>query len=150
MERIDKIKLAIDRGYTYDPITGGIYNKDGKELKAKSSQGYIIIGLKVNSICYTLKAHQLAYYIIHNRLCEEIDHINGIRTDNRICNLREVSKQQNQHNRIKAKGYYYHKRDKKFRASIALNGKNIFIGNYNTELEAREAYLEAKKKYHNV
>ena len=79
-----------------------------------------------------------------------IDHINGITTDNHIANLRNVTNQQNCFNRTKAKGYYWDKRKKKWRAKIHLNGKNIHLGYFDLEEDARNAYLEAKDIYHDI
>jgi hypothetical protein len=45
-----------------------------------------------------------------------------------------------------AKGYY--KYGKNFQARIRLIGKQIYLGTFSTEEEARNAYLEAKEKYH--
>ena len=73
-----------------------------------------------------------------------------IRDDNRILNLRSVTHQQNQWNRTKAKGYYFFKRDKKWKSKIYLNNKEINLGTYNTEEEARTAYLQAKEIYHKI
>ena len=78
----------------------------------------------------------------------EVDHINGIKHDNRKENLRIVTTQINQHNQKSAKGYYWNKNAGKYRAEIALNNKSIYLGYYNTETEARQAYLAAKKIYH--
>jgi hypothetical protein len=78
----------------------------------------------------------------------DIDHINGIRTDNRVENLRQVTNHQNQWNRTKAKGYTWHKPTKKWKAQIQLNGKPIHLGLYDTEEEARNAYLRAKEIHH--
>ena len=78
----------------------------------------------------------------------EVDHINGITHDNSRSNLRIVSKQVNQHNQRSAKGYYWKKSLGKYQAQIKLNNKLIYLGLYNTEDEARTAYLDAKKIYH--
>ena len=77
-----------------------------------------------------------------------IDHINGTTTDNRIQNLRNVTHQQNQWNRTKAKGYCWSKAMKKWQASINLDDKQIHLGFFDLEEDARNAYLEAKKIYH--
>jgi hypothetical protein len=79
-----------------------------------------------------------------------IDHINGNPLDNRRCNLRVVTHQQNMWNQPRALGYSWYEKRNKFRASIRLNGKTIHIGYYNTEQEAREAYLSAKEQYHKI
>ena len=77
----------------------------------------------------------------------EIDHINRTPSDNRIQNLRLVTRQENRFN-SSAKGYYWHKKAKKWHAQIKLNGKIIYLGCFNNEEDARNIYLEAKKKYH--
>jgi hypothetical protein len=78
----------------------------------------------------------------------QVDHINGIRHDNRLENLRLVTHQQNQHNYTKAKGYHWNKRDCKWQAQIRLNGKNKHLGYFENKEDARNAYLNAKKIYH--
>ncbi len=111
--------------------------------------GYIFINIEINGKYYQLKGHQFAYYMKYGKIVDCIDHINGIKDDNRICNLREVTKQQNCFN-TKAKGYTFAKERNKFKAQIRLNYKLINIGYFNTEEEARQAYLDAKKIYHNI
>lgn len=78
----------------------------------------------------------------------QIDHIDGNKSNNFLCNLRVVTPQQNCFNKTKAKGYCWHKRDKKWMARITLNGKKKSLGYYDSEDEARTAYLNAKKIYH--
>jgi hypothetical protein len=78
----------------------------------------------------------------------ELDHINGIRNDNRIENLRSVTRSQNQWNRLTAKGYYWDKSKNKYKAHIKFNDKRKFLGLFETEEEARNAYLAAKQIYH--
>jgi hypothetical protein len=149
MTREERCKLAIERGFTYDSETGLIYNRYGKHTKS-ASDGYISINIHFEKINYKLKGHQFAWYWVNKKCAEQIDHINGIRDDNRILNLRSVTHQQNQWNRTKAKGYYFFKRDKKWKSKIYLNNKEINLGTYNTEEEARTAYLQAKEIYHKI
>ena len=78
-----------------------------------------------------------------------IDHYNRNRRDNRLENLHVVNQQQNNWNRD-AKGYWFDEASGKYRAKIALNRVNKHLGYYATEEEARNAYLEAKKKYHPI
>lgn len=77
---------------------------------------------------------------------QHIDHINGIRDDNRLENLRIVSQQQNKWNLKNIKGYRL--KGNKYEAKIGVNNKQIHLGYYNTEEEARQAYLDAKSIYH--
>ena len=60
-------------------------------------------------------------------------------------NLRIVTSQENSFN-TNAKGYI--KKGKKFQAHIRINNKQIYLGYYDTEKDAHQAYLEAKEKYH--
>jgi hypothetical protein len=149
MTREQKCELAIERGYTYEPETGLIYSRYGKTSKPLN-HGYISIGLELNEKTYRIQGHQFAWYWINKECVDEIDHINGIKTDNRICNLRSVTHQQNQWNRNTAKGYYFDKNANKYRAEIRLNNKNIYLGLYHSEEEARNAYLQAKEIYHKI
>lgn len=148
MTRLDKIKLAIEKGYTYDEITGKIYSRFGREIKSKTN-GYIDISIRYSKKQLHLYGHQFAYYYKYKKIVEQIDHINGIKDDNRICNLREVTHQQNHFNETKVKGYCFNKKLNKYVAKLILTGKIIYLGYFNTEVEAREAYLDGKKIYHN-
>jgi len=78
----------------------------------------------------------------------QVDHINGVKHDNRLENLRLVTHQQNQFNQTKAKGYSWDKKSRKWRAKIQIDGKTHYLGCFDTEEEAREAYLEAKAIHH--
>ena len=149
MTREEKCKLAIERGYTYNPETGLIYNRYGKISKSMNcNTHYIQLNIHINKKSFIVLGHQFAWYWVNKECVEEIDHINGIRNDNRIFNLRSVTRQQNQFNRKKAKGYCWNKVTKKWQVQIKLNQKSIYLGLHNTEEEARNAYLQAKEKYH--
>jgi hypothetical protein len=78
----------------------------------------------------------------------QVDHINGVRNDNRLENLRLVTHQQNHFNKTKALGYSWNKRDNKWHAKIKLDGRTIHLGYFVNESDARLAYLTAKLKYH--
>jgi hypothetical protein len=148
MTREEKCKLAIEKGYTYNPETGKIYSRFGKEIIGKNAYGYIQIQLYLDNKKYKLFGHQFAWYYINKECVDCLDHINGIKDDNRICNLRNVTYQQNQMNMIKAKGYYFDKQINKWRGHIRINYKKTHLGLFETEEDARNAYIEAKEKYH--
>ena len=84
-----------------------------------------------------------------------VDHINGNTFDNRRENLRLCSITENSRNREKRsdsnnpyKGVHYNKQRKKWRSYIQINGKQKWLGYFNTAEEAREAYIEQAKKLH--
>ena len=111
-------------------------------------QGYIRITL--NKKAYF--AHRLAWLYIHGEFPKgQIDHINGIRNDNRIDNLRIVTaRQNNQNQKIHREGHLvgtsYDKTRNKWIAKIEINNKNINLGRFETQQEAHEAYLNKLKE----
>lgn len=82
-----------------------------------------------------------------------IDHINGIKADNRIGNLRLATPTQNQQNKAGygqyAKGVTWRDRKiKPYQAKIRVNGNRIHLGSFETETEAANAYRQAAIQYH--
>lgn len=55
-----------------------------------------------------------------------------------------------QNRNTRAKGYYWNETKQKWQATIGINYKNIHLGFFDTEEEARQAYIEAKWKYHGI
>ena len=84
----------------------------------------------------------------------EIDHINHVRDDNRLCNLRFVTGSENSKNQsVSSKnttgvtGVHFSKARKKYRAQIKVNRKIISLGMFYTLEEAAAARAEANLKY---
>ena len=78
----------------------------------------------------------------------EVDHIDGIRTNNSPDNLRFVTKRENCQNRIEHRtgrlvGCYFDKSQDRWRAQIWINDKRYHLGLYKTELEGHQAYMRA-------
>lgn len=119
--------------------------RDNKIAGCLNKLGYIVIN--INKKLYY--AHRLVYVWHFGDIKDNlsIDHINRDRSDNRIDNLRLVTHQENMFN-VESKGYHFCKAKNKFKANIMFNGKVKYLGLFNTELEAKEAYLNAKEKVH--
>lgn len=106
---------------------------------------YVRCKIKVNDKWKTKSLHR---FLTKAEDGLQIDHIDGNPLDNRRSNLRAVTHQQNHFNRTSARGCYWNKLLKKYQAQITVDGKQIHLGCFDTEQEARAAYLEAKEKYH--
>lgn len=85
----------------------------------------------------------------------EIDHINRNKTDNRIANLRSVSRSVNQQNNgLRADnksgfvGVHWLSTKSRWRAVITLNGKKHLLGSFASKEAAAEAYAKAKASLH--
>ena len=148
MTELEKCELAKSKGFTYCPVSGEIRGVYGKVIRRKI-YGYTLVQLRYQSKSFFISGHRLAWYLHYGHLpVNSIDHIDGNRTNNKIDNLRDVTNQQNQWNRTTAKGYVWSKFANKFQARIRLNGRQIHLGHFHTEQEARNAYLKAKEIYH--
>lgn len=137
----------------YDPLTGTftwIISRGTK--KAGSVAGSPTLGytyIEIDKKKY--KASRLAWlYIYGTHPSLDIDHINRIRNDDRIENLREVSKSENMKNcAMKSNntsgfiGVTFAKDIGKWRASIRKDRKGISLGCFDTPEEAHEAYRKA-------
>ena len=96
-----------------------------------------------------LLVHRLTglFFIPNGKNLEMVDHIDGNPLNNKIENLRWVSTSENNHNRKAAKGYYWHKRKKKWVAQINIDGKTKHLGYFDKESDARTAY-ESASQFH--
>ncbi len=118
-----------------------------------SSKGYYRIGLQNNSQCKTKHyIHRLVLinFIPNIENYDCVDHINGIRLDNTISNLRWCSNQQNCYNRSVSKrnsssikGVTWTQDKKRWRALISFDGKRIHIGYF---INLEDAIIARKQK----
>ena len=103
-----------------------------------------------------IRAHRAAWAIHYGEWPkDQIDHVNGIKTDNRISNLREASQSENKrntrtysNNKCGLKGVHWHKINKAWVARIGYMGRQISLGKFETAEDAHQAYCEAAKFYH--
>lgn len=110
-----------------------------------SDNGYVIGGRE------KIRMHRL---LICAKGSDIVDHINGNRLDNRMCNLRIVTTKQNSYNKgllssntSNVTGVHFHKKANKWCASITHNGKYIYLGLYKDKEEAIIVRKNAELKY---
>lgn len=142
-----------DGEYAVDEIGNVFSLKFGKCKKLKlvnHSEGYDTVNLCKNGKVKQHLVHRLIAQAYLEKYSEDlqVDHIDRNRQNNKLENLRIVTSQQNHFNITKVKGYYLNKKAKKWHAQIMLNRKHKHLGCFDTEQEARDAYLEAKKIFH--
>jgi hypothetical protein len=127
--------------------------KPGMIAGTKNSKGYIQVAIFKKIYL----AHRLAWFYIHNEWPKnEIDHINGIKNDNRLSNLRDIFHCENNQNINKPQknnktgylGVSFMKNRNKYQAQICINGKTKHIGLFDTAEEAYNEYIKYKRKNH--
>jgi hypothetical protein len=136
---------------TLHGLTGGRGWRAGDVAGTVNNNGYRLI--RVGDGRY--RAHRLAWLYTHGAWpTGEIDHINGIRDDNRLANLRDVTVSVNQQNRKRAASngstglLGVSTAKARYRAAIALNGRTTYLGSFDTAEEAHAAYVTAKRELH--
>lgn len=102
--------------------------------------------------------HRLAWAMTHGEFPpNDVDHINGDRTDNRIVNLRLATRAENMQNELRARasnkssgllGASWSKAASRWAAGIKKNGKKTHLGLFDTPEEAHAAYVTAKREVH--
>jgi hypothetical protein len=130
------------------------YNaKIGDEPGWIDNNGYRVMEIETHRYF----AHRLAWFYVYGVWPKnEIDHIDHNGSNNKIDNLREATRSQNNQNRIKAQtfnstgmiGVSFHKSAKKYSAQIRVNNKNKYLGLFLTPEEAHAAYIAAKREFH--
>lgn len=147
--------------FRYNYETGVLYwrwrvnNRVPKTLEAgaqRNSSGYL--GVRVHGRLY--QVHRVVMLMCYGFYGEglEVDHINHVKNDNRLFNLRFVTRSENSKNQSVSirnttgvTGVYFSKARKKYVAQIRVNYKPIFLGNYDTLEEAAAARAEANLKF---
>ena len=150
-----RLKQLLD----YDSETGLFKWRTGRKGAAKDARvgsirpdGYQVIRLDARQY----RAQRLAMFYANGVWpTGDVDHINGDKLDNRLCNLRDVPTLQNQHNKFSAQSNgqigirgVKDSSHGTFVASISAHGHEYYLGSYATPEEASNAYLTAKSILH--
>lgn len=130
--------------YQYDPRTGEFLRRVNSKRRPNAlvpagwinkTTGYA--ELRIDGVCY--KAHRLAWLYVYGEWPTEVDHINRSKSDNRIANLREVTRAQNMQNavtgpksRTGVRGVAHHPASGKFAAYISRDNKKVWLGVHDT------------------
>ncbi|MEJ1933732.1 HNH endonuclease, partial [Nostoc sp. NIES-2111] len=118
-----------------------------------AGKGYLM--LRADGVLYML--HRVAWLIAAGRWpVGQIDHINGIRSNNRLANLRDVTSGENMQNMRRAQvrnqcgllGVSQEPRTQRWVSRIQVDGRQQHLGTFATAEEAQRAYLRAKRQLH--
>lgn len=148
----------------YEPETGKLFWLDSDDMSnrwraqfsGKEAFTSVCLGYHTGSIDdATFKAHRVAWAIYHGDWPNgQIDHQNGVRTDNRIENLRLVTPQENMRNRTINRnntsgicGVSWAKSEEKWKAQIKVGGKIIHLGYFQNIDDAKAARDAASAHY---
>lgn len=144
----------ISNRFTYDPESGLLtLNSSGDVTGTLFDCGYLYTNIGGGKLD---RVHRIAWGMVNGEIPEgmEIDHENQIRTDNRIFNLRLVSRKENMKNKSIYKnnstgvsGVVWEPKKSLFRARIQVDGKRISLGRYKTLDLAIKAQEAGRAKY---
>jgi HNH endonuclease/AP2 domain len=113
------------------------------------SRAYLMVAIRPR----VYRAHRLGWLIYYGRWPIGVDHINGVPTDNRLCNLREATQSENGQNLTGRsergwRGVTWHEATAKWMSRIKIRGREEYLGLFDTAEQAHAAYLKAKKRLH--
>ena len=137
------------------------YRDDGKLIHKKARGGNVSVGREAGGVGNRgyrqmrvlgklLLSHRIIFLYHHGYLPKVLDHINGVKTDNRIENLRECTQSQNIANSKgrSASGYKgVQGYRKKWKARLMVNGKDLCLGTYDNIETAAQVATAAREHY---
>lgn len=143
----------------YEPTTG-VFTwavKPAKQIAVGTLAGYVgrsgYVFIRIQGELHY--AHRLVFFYVTGAWPgEQIDHVNGVKADNRWANLREVTQTENLRNCAKSKsnksgitGVHWDKKKSKWVARIMANRKTVFLGHFDNVLDAARARKAADTVY---
>jgi hypothetical protein len=111
----------------------------GRPAGKLDSRGYMCVGMRIQGRAISMAAHRIVWALHHGRWpTQHIDHMNRIRHDNRIENLRDVAPAENVKNSARNRVYPYVKEHRwgGFSAQVRIGDRGVHIGIFATETEA--------------
>lgn len=143
--------------FTYDPLTGLLYwrvrpsfksrRQAGEEAGTLHHSGYVQVGLAGT----IYMAHRLIWKLMRGDDPIEVDHHNGVRSDNRWLNLREATRSQQGMNKPTPnyhRGVHFMARNGKFGAQIKVDCEHRWLGSFDTPDAACAAFRRAAAGLH--
>jgi len=143
------MNLFKEKGWKYDPETGELITPNGNVVKSVNDSGYICCYIRDEfNKKFIIRGHRLGWFLHFSVVPNIIDHIDGNRKNNKLSNIRNVNSSQNLFNKKKTLGYHFIESRNKYVAYITFYGKRKHLGYFVNEEDAKQAYLNAKEKYH--
>jgi hypothetical protein len=127
----------------FDIKADGLYRKDGTRAGFLRKDGYRVINVSKPKKCQMLE-HRAVWLMTHGYLPTELDHIDRNKSNNALSNLHEVTRAENNRNKVSNKGIK--KSCKKWTAEMRCQGKYYYLGRFDTQEEA----MLARKKAENT
>ncbi|MEO9572427.1 MAG: HNH endonuclease [Roseobacter sp.] len=153
---IDELRAAI----RFCPTTGLMWWRYRDDVSAWWNTRYAhqpaltadCLGYKIGTFKgRPLYAHRAAFAIVYGYFPKQVDHANGNRADNRLMNLRPSDQVLNMRNKRRRSdntsgitGVWLDKPTRKWRARIRVNGKDLYLGSFDTKDEAAAARKAAE------
>jgi len=124
------------------------FNKERIIHIQKSTNGYLKVELCKNGKTKTRTVHSLVAqeFLNHERdIYNVVDHINNVKTDNKLSNLQIISQRENSTKDKNNKysdyvGVTFHKKDKRWQSSIVIDGSQTYLGYFKSKERASIAY----------